>query len=64
METNVLEEFYSSGIDVVGLGAGMKFDGREVEFEEAEVLDDEGVDTNVVELMNHLLGLLKLVVEQ
>lgn len=46
------------------LGAGMEGNGRKFELEEGKILDDEGVDTNVVELANHVLSLLELIVEE
>ena len=49
---------------VVGLGAGVEFDGREVAFEQTEVLDDGGIDTGVVELMQHGDGIVNLVVKK
>ena len=56
-----LDAFHSG---VVTLGAGVKLDGRQVALEEAEVLQDEGVDTGVVELAYHGDCGLQFVVEK
>jgi hypothetical protein len=48
----------------VGLGAGVQLDGRQIEFEQAHVLDDEGVGPGVVDLPGHLPGAFEFIVAQ
>ena len=46
----------------VALGGGVQVDGREVQLQEPQVLDDEGVHAGVVEVLDQAAGGLQLVV--
>jgi hypothetical protein len=48
----------------VGLGAGVELDRRQVELEEAHVLDDQRVGAGLVELADQALGAGHFLVEQ
>ena len=63
-EADTLQKLDARQVGVVGLGAGMELDGRQVAFQQAEVLDDGGIDSGVVELVEHADGILYLVVEE
>ncbi len=61
-ETGLVEEFCPLQGANVGLGTGMQLDRRDVQLHHAQVLDDQGVDTGVVQLMNQLARRFQLVV--
>ncbi len=61
-EANGFQEGDPRGGVVVHLGAGDEGQGREVRFEQAHILDDGGVDANVVEPVQQANGLGQLVV--
>ena len=63
-QAGVLQKAGFFGGADVGLGAGVQLNGRQVEFEQAHVLDDEGVYARVVQLAHELAGGLQLVVAQ
>jgi len=63
-EANAFEELDALEGEIVGLGAGVEFDGREVALQQAEVLDDGGIDSGFVELMEEAHGIVYLIVEQ
>jgi hypothetical protein len=48
----------------VGLGAGVKLDRRKIEFQQAHVLNDQGVDAGLVQLNDLLARRLQFVVAQ
>ncbi len=59
-----MQEARLAGVTDVGLGAGVKLDGRQVEFEQPHVLHDERVHPGVVELPDQLARRFQLSVEQ
>ena len=61
---DVLQKARLGRIADVGLGAGMQLDGRQFEFEQAHVLDDQGVGPGLVHLPGHAPRRLDLVVVQ
>ena len=63
-QAGVLQEARLFGRADVGLGAGVQLDGRQVELQQAHVLDDERVGPGVVHLPGHLACALQLVVAQ
>ena len=48
----------------VGLRAGMQLDGRQVQFQQAHVLNDQRVGAGVVDLPGHVARALQLIVAQ
>ena len=48
----------------MALGAGMQLDGWQVALQQSEVLDEQGVDADVVELVDEFYGRVDLVVEE
>ncbi len=63
-QAHVLQKARFLGRADVGLGAGVQLDGRQVDFQQAHVLDDQRVGTGVVHLPGHLARGLQLVVAQ
>ena len=63
-QTGILQEARLFWRADVGLGAGMQLDGRQVDFQQAHVLDDERIGPGVVDLPGHLARTLQFVVAQ
>ncbi|MOA02785.1 hypothetical protein D3C78_1222550 [compost metagenome] len=63
-ETGLIEELRPTQGADVGLGAGVQFDGRDIQFEDAHVLDDQRIHAGVVQLVDQLARRLQLVVMQ
>ena len=61
-EANCFEELYFCCREVVCLGTGVESDGREIHFQDSKILDDQGVSSGFVHLMNHPFRLGKLVI--
>ena len=59
-EAGLLEELHLGGRTVVHLGTGVEGDGGQVKLGEAQVLDDEGVCSGVVELPGEAARILQL----
>ena len=54
--TDLLKELHFIEGSVVALGRGMQGDWREVEFEDAHVLDNQRIHTDLVELFDEQFG--------
>ena len=63
-EPDLLQEFHLLHGGVVHLRAGDQRQGRQIQLQQADVLDDQAVDARLVELMDHLLGRGQLVVAE
>ena len=63
-ETYALKELDAGQVGVVGLGTGVQLDGRQVALKQAEVLNNGGIDTCFIELMEHAHSIVHLVVEE
>ncbi|MNL32733.1 hypothetical protein D3C87_1546050 [compost metagenome] len=63
-EAGLVEELRPRQGADVGLGAGVQLDRRDVQFHHAQVLDDQRIDTGIVQLVDQLAGRLQLVVVQ
>ena len=61
-DADLLQKGHPLGGVVVHLRAGDQGDGRQVAFQQAHVLDDDGVDAQLVELVDQAHGLGQLVV--
>ena len=54
-EPDILPEFHFLHGGVVHLGAGDERQGRQIQLQKPDILDDQGIDADVIELMRHLL---------
>ena len=63
-EPDLLQEFHLLHGGVVHLRAGDQRQGRQIQFQQADVLHDQAVDARLVELMDHLLGRGQLVIAE
>ena len=63
-KTHLFQELYAFHGGVVALGAGMQLDGWQVALQQPQVLDEQGVDTDIVELVYQLYGGFDFVVEE
>jgi hypothetical protein len=59
-KAHVLQEARLFGVADVGLGAGVELDRGQVEFQQAHVLDDQGVGAGFVELADQGGGAVEL----
>ena len=63
-ETQPLQFLHPLHREVVALGAGMEVDGGQVEAQQVEVLDDEGINPRLPALPGDLPGLLHLLLTE
>lgn len=63
-KAGLIEELRSRQGTDVGLGAGVQFDGGNVQLHHAEVLNDQRVDAGVVQFVDQLASRFQLVVVQ
>jgi hypothetical protein len=63
-EADIFEEFHLGRVADVGLRAGVQLDRRQVQFEQAHVLDDQRIGAGFVELPGQLPAVFEFVVVQ
>ncbi|MND98351.1 hypothetical protein D3C80_906990 [compost metagenome] len=61
-ETGLIEELCPSQGADVGLGTGMQLDRRDIQLHHPQVLDDQRVNTSIVQLMDQLARGLQLII--
>ena len=63
-ETCLFQELYAFHRGIVALGAGMQLNGWQIALEQPHVLNEKGIDPDVVELANHLYCIVDFVIEE
>ena len=63
-EADIFEKLHLVGVAIVGLRAGVQLDRRQIQFQQAHVLDDQRVGAGFVELPGELAGAFQFVVVQ
>ena len=63
-EAHLLQQPHLLHSPVVGLGAGMQGNGRQIEFQQAHILHYQGIGARLIQLVGQPLGRLKLLVLQ
>ena len=62
-EAGLFEKLDARECGIVGLGAGVELDGRQVALQQTEILDDGGIGSGVVELVEQAHGIVYFVVK-